>query len=182
MSTDFTQVTPVALPAQSRITHAYPSVNLADAYAVRLPPGASADPELLARYLFSQQAPWIGALMKVRDVLVAGFGLKTARQLASPGAAAHPDRVGIFSIYNRSDTEIVMGEDDRHLDFRLSVLCAGEAAPDGSRQLVVSTVVHCHNRLGRAYIFVIAPFHRLIVQSCLRRAAQRGWPQQRLKS
>jgi len=36
--------------------------------------------------------------------------------------------------------------------------------------------VHCHNRLGRLYILVIAPFHRLVVQASLRRAAQIGWP------
>jgi hypothetical protein len=42
--------------------------------------------------------------------------------------------------------------------------------------LTLSTVVHCHNALGRTYIRVIAPFHRLIVKSCLRRAARTGWP------
>jgi hypothetical protein len=38
--------------------------------------------------------------------------------------------------------------------------------------------VHCHNRLGRFYIFVIAPFHRLVVKASLRRAAALGWPKQ----
>lgn len=42
--------------------------------------------------------------------------------------------------------------------------------------VTLSTVVHCHNRLGRVYLFAIGPFHRLIVQSGLRRAARRGWP------
>jgi hypothetical protein len=37
--------------------------------------------------------------------------------------------------------------------------------------------VHCHNRLGRIYIFLIAPFHRWLVQAILRRAAHIGWPQ-----
>jgi hypothetical protein len=115
--------------------------------------------------------------MTVRDALVAGFGLKTAKHLTSLGAEERKGRVGIFKIYSRSEAEIVLGEDDKHLDFRLSVLCANQAALPGKRRLVLSTVVHCHNRLGRAYILLIAPFHRLVVRSSLRRAASIGWPQ-----
>jgi hypothetical protein len=107
--------------------------------------------------------------MAVRDVLVAGFGLKTARQLKAPDAHDKSGRVGIFRIYSTSKSEIVLGQDDKHLDFRLSVLCNGH-------HLIVSTVVHCHNRLGRLYIRLIAPFHRWIVQASLRNAACAGWP------
>lgn len=35
--------------------------------------------------------------------------------------------------------------------------------------------VYRHNRFGRLYIVVIAPFHRLVVRSALARAAARGW-------
>jgi hypothetical protein len=42
--------------------------------------------------------------------------------------------------------------------------------------LTVSTVVHCHNLPGRAYLLVIAPFHRMVVKASLRRAARVGWP------
>jgi hypothetical protein len=41
-----------------------------------------------------------------------------------------------------------------------------------------ATVVPCHNLLGRAYIFVIAPFHRMVVKASLRRAAMLGWPRE----
>lgn len=164
----------VALPPGSAITRAYPSVNLADAFAIGLPAGASTDPETLARFVFAHQPAWIGGLMQVRDLLVAGFGLKTGRHLASLAGQAR--RVGIFKVYSVSETEIILGEDDKHLDFRVSVLCAVAAPPHASRQVVVSTVVHCHNRLGRAYIFLIAPFHRAVVKASLRRAARVGWP------
>jgi hypothetical protein len=175
MPNEHDHVTAVALPPESRITRAYESVNLADAYSIQLPAGTSRSPELLARFIFSQQAPWISGLMRVRDALVAGFGLKTAKHLMSLGSEAKENRVGLFKIYSASATEIVLGEDDKHLDFRVSVLCSSEAAASKDR-LVVSTVVSCHNRLGRVYIFLIAPFHRLVVQSSLRRAARIGWP------
>ena len=89
---------------------------------------------------------------------------------------AKPDRIGIFKVYGKSETELVLGEDDKHLDFRLSVLRTPDLSPTLGGQLTVSTVVHCHNFLGRAYLLVIAPFHRLVVKASLRRAAHIGWP------
>lgn len=176
VGSDFKTVMPVALPPRSAVTQAYPTVNLADAFAISLPAGASSDPEVLARFIISHQPAWIGGLTKVRDLLVAGFGLKTVKHLASLADGAKAHRVGMFKVYSVSETEIVLGEDDKHLDFRLSVLCAPGPAPQPGHQLVVSTVVHCHNRLGRAYIFLIAPFHRLVVKASLVRAARVGWP------
>ncbi len=86
-------------------------------------------------------------------------------------------RIHIFKIYETRTHEIVLGENDKHLDFRLSVLRQPPATGTGDAPyLVLSTVVHCHNRLGRAYIMLIAPFHRLVVKSSLRRAARAGWP------
>ena len=174
MSTE--HVTSVPLPPESAIARAYASMNLADAYSVELPTGASANPELLARFIFAHQAPWIGRLIRIRDALVAGFGLKTAKRLASLETESGAGRLSIFRIYSTSPTEVVLGEDDKHLDFRLSILCSRQSSPGAKRHLILSTVVHCHNRLGRLYIFLIAPFHRLVVQSSLRSAARMGWP------
>lgn len=170
------RVTSVPLPPESAITRAYASTHLADAYAVDLPIGASSDPERLARFIFSQHSPVGSFLMAVRDALVGGFGLKTTRNLAALDAAGRAGRIYIFRIYSTSPTELVLGEDDKHLDFRVSVLCPAQASSAGRRQLIVSTVVHCHNRFGRFYIRVIAPFHRLLVRASLRRAARVGWP------
>jgi hypothetical protein len=144
MSTKHFRVTPVSLPPESGIAKAYASVSLADAYSIELPTGASTNPELLARFIFSQQSIWTDSLMTVRDALVAGFGLKTAKQLTSLCGESRASRVGIFKIYSTSQTEIVLGEDDKHLDFRLSVLCPAPPSLKGKRHLIVSTVVHCH--------------------------------------
>lgn len=174
-------ITCVALPRESRVSRIYETTHLADAFEIRLPKGAISDPELLARFVLSQQAPWAAGLMRIRDTLVAGFGLKTAKQLLGPAASSAASgsnkRIHIFRIYETSTHEILLGEDDKHLDFRVSVLHQTRTvAAQSASYLTVSTVVHCHNRLGRLYIALIAPFHRLIVQSMLRRAARVGWP------
>jgi hypothetical protein len=169
-------VTPVPLPLESRVSTMYTAMNLADAYSIELPGEASKNPEVLARFIFSQLPIWMIGLMKVRDALVAGFGLKTAKHLRSIDTEKGENRVGLFKIYSRRQAEIILGEDDKHLDFRLSVLYSDTPSPLGKRRLILSTVVHCHNRLGRMYIFLIAPFHRLVVKSSLSHAARIGWP------
>ena len=176
MQIDNYAVTPVALPVESGVSQLYKVMSLADAYAIQLPKGTTTNPELLARFIFSQQSPWISGLMKVRDALVAGFGLKTSGQLMKADSLAKTNRIGIFKVYSTSAHEIILGEDDKHLDFRLSLLYQVQPSALISPQLILSTVVHCHNLLGRTYIFIIAPFHRLIVQSMLRRASRIGWP------
>lgn len=169
--------TPVALPVQSGIGAIYPAPHLADAFAIALPAGTSTDPEVLARFIFAHQPAWVGALMGVRDRIVACFGLKTGKQLSALGAGAEATRrVGIFKIYGKDEHEIMLGEDDRHLDFRASVLCSAAPGQPDARQLTVSTVVHCHNLLGRSYLLLISPFHRMVVKAGLRRAAKLGWP------
>jgi hypothetical protein len=176
MPTEYERVTSVPMPAETAVGRIYELVNLADSYAIQLPSGTSTDPELLARFLFAQQPAWIGGLFKMRDALVAGFGLKTSRYLKSLDEHDQTDRLETFKIYSKSSFEIVLGEDDKHLDFRLSFLCASPVATQQERSLILTTVVHCHNRLGRLYLFLIAPFHRLVVQASLRRAARVGWP------
>jgi hypothetical protein len=176
MPSELMQVRPVALPAQSAVAAVYQSTNLADAFAIQLPSGTSGDPDVLWRFLVLQQPSWIGWLITVRDAIVACFGLKTAKHLATLSGEANAERIGIFKVYSKSDTELVLGEDDKHLDFRLSVLRTPDSSPSLGGQLIVSTVVHCHNILGRAYIWVIAPFHRGVVKASLRRAAGIGWP------
>lgn len=172
----FHKVTSVGLPVESAVNRACASADLMDAFQVALPPGASDDPERLARFMFSSQPRWVNALMRLRDAIVGPLKLKTGAQLAAQGARQASARVGLFRIYSKDASEIVLGEDDAHLDFRVAVRCSGSAGQGEGRYLTVATMVHCHNTLGRVYLFVIAPFHRLVVRSTLRRAARFVWP------
>jgi hypothetical protein len=170
------RVDAIPMPLACSLHGMYPRVDLSDSYAVALPPGTVHDPERLARCLFERPAPWMEGLMGVRDFAVSWFGLKTARALRASSGTASGERIGIFKVYFRGREEILLGEDDRHLDFRISILLQVSAQPEQAATLVMSTVVHCHNRLGHVYLTVIAPFHRLLARATLRRAAQAGWP------
>mgnify|MGYP002139184355 CR=1 FL=1 len=79
------------------------------------------------------------------------------------------DRVGIFRIRHLSDTEVVMGQDDKHLDVQVSICKRGGSGAQPT--VVLSTVVHIHNTLGHAYMTVITPIHRVIARDTAQRLA-----------
>ena len=171
----------VGIPVGSNISLYSKGVDLMDAYMVRLPKDSITSPELLAKFIFEQQAPWAMGLMKLRDLLVKMFRLKvsTVADFISTDKDG-AERIGFFKVYSLIDNEIIMGEDDHHLDFRISVLYRN-GEPEGEKlpHIIISTVVLCHNRLGRNYLRLIKPFHRVIVKSGLRRAVVNGFPKQK---
>ncbi len=149
--------------------------DLADAFAVPIDAADAAKGiDNLARSALSDPAPWIRALLRLRDALVAGLPVKTTEDVRRAAIADRAERIDFFRILARSDRELILGEDDRHLDFRLSLLL--RPRPDGpGDELVATTVVRCHNALGRVYLALIARFHRLVVISNLSRASNKGW-------
>lgn len=110
---------------------------------------------------FGQRGPrWIETLLALRNRLMAPFGLKTA-------AESGCDRIGIFEVFAVTADEIILGQDDRHLDFRVSLFL--RRIRPGEKTVTVTTVVTYRNRMGRWYFCAIRPFHRLIVPAVLKR-------------
>ena len=99
--------------------------------------------------------------MAVRNLAVKPFGLKTAPDETSPPRI----RIGAFPVISQSAAKVVLGLDDRHLDFR--VLVEVEEFGMGRQVVSASTIVKTHNLLGRAYLAIVKPFHRIIVPAML---------------
>jgi hypothetical protein len=81
------------------------------------------------------------------------------------------ETIGPWPVFHVSETELIAGRDNAHLDFRLSVLKSMEA---GSADVTISTVCTIHNRAGRIYLSLISPFHIWGVQYLIRRAIKAG--------
>ena len=77
------------------------------------------------------------------------------------------DKIGPWPIYFVGDNEIVAGRNNKHLDFRLSVL---RVRDDDAGSVVVSTICSVHNVFGKIYLFFIVPFHRTGVKSLMSNA------------
>jgi hypothetical protein len=106
-------------------------------------------------------------LVAVRDAMVTPFGVKTSGEVRA--SRANNERVDFFPVQWESNDEIVLGADDRHLDFRVSLLRRN--SPTGT-QLIATTVVRSHNAFGLIYLNVIRPFHHLVIRTSLARFAR----------
>ena len=163
----------VAPPASSATAPFYAGADLVDAYAVALAADAPDDIDRLARAMFERPTAWFTGLLGLRDALVSLAGVKTSRDVRAEAERHGRETVAFFPVFARLADELVLGENDRHLDFRASVL--RRTGPDRGRELVLTTAVHCHNLAGRAYLRAVSSIHRLIVRSNLARLAKQGW-------
>jgi hypothetical protein len=140
-----------------------PGAQFADAYRIEVDDRALTARQAAER-MIAQQPRWAEALLSLRNILATPFGLKTS----GASTTAPREMVGIFPIVSQTPDRLVAGFNDKHLDFRIVV----DVATSGTAQNVTATtLVLTHNWLGRTYLTVIMPFHRLIVRTLLRQVA-----------
>jgi hypothetical protein len=140
-----------------------PGAQFADAYRIEVD-DLTLNARQAAERMMARQPRWAEALTWLRNVLVTPFGLKTSGE----SQTAPREMIGIFPIVSQTPDRLVAGFNDRHLDFRVVV----DVANSGTlRNVTLTTLVLTHNRLGRTYLAIILPFHRLIAPSLLRQVA-----------
>jgi uncharacterized protein DUF2867 len=169
-------VSPCPLPANSAIERELvEGAFFTDSYLVPL---AHADASVVDIFfaVFGHHPVWLKAILLVRHRVGAWFGLKAANstEVISPSRVASyrvGQNIGPWPIYFLGESELVAGRDNKHLDFRVSVLKLGSGQ---TASAVVSTVCRTHNWFGRVYLVLVAPFHRWGVQRLLSVAVQSG--------
>lgn len=140
-----------------------PGAQFADAYRLELD-GANLDARQAAVRMMARAPRWVDALLVLRNMIVAPFGLKTSGR----GERVPRDIIGIFPVVSETPERLVAGFNDKHLDFRVVL----DVATTGARQSVTATtLVLTHNWLGRTYLRIIMPFHRRVVRAMLRQVA-----------
>ena len=155
----------VALPADSKLHSRVAKNDFLDCvYGAKKTADITASQ---ATYIAMGQMPgWVMKLLWLRNKIVSLFGLKTGSGHsfgnAFPKELKVGDHIGVFKVESVSDDEVIIGENDKHLDFRISVYRTDTG-------YYLATWVHTHNWLGRTYLKIIMPFHRLITQNCIKR-------------
>ena len=169
-------VAPCTLPANSALDRELvEGAFFTDSYRVALTQG---DPGVVDIFfaVFGHHPSWLKAILLLRHRVGAWFGLKAAStaQVWNPTRAQAyqvGQDIGPWPIFYLGEGELIAGRDNKHLDFRLSVLKGGSGQ---GAFAVVSTVCRTHNWFGRVYLRLITPFHKRGVQRLLSRAAQAG--------
>lgn len=143
----------IALPSVSALHDQRVQGDFLDCYAVRsdLPPRRAAE-------IITSFPRWARLLVALRAVVTSPFGLSQD----GPEAA---DKLGPFPIRSETETELLAGFDDKHLNFLISVL-----SHEG--QISLATWVAPHNFGGRLYLKAIMPFHIAIARDAVARVAR----------
>jgi hypothetical protein len=153
----------IPTPPQAAQSSGLPRIDFADCYHGHAGRAGITAMEA-ARAMLDKPPAWSTALLAARDAIVGRLGLKTAQGISE---AARGPRVGIFPVISEMPNELVLGLDDKHLDFRIWVSVQGM---DGGSDVRVSTLVRLHGWPGRIYLGTIMPFHKLLSRVMLRRA------------
>jgi len=139
---------------------ALPSADWADCYELQV---AKSDfTAMAAAHAMLGRFPlWVRLLLWLRDAVTGLFGLKSTHDTASDDL----EMIGFFPVVSKSHNQVVVGLDDRHLDFRVVIDVRNDE--QGGRLVDTTTLVRRKIWLGRIYIALITPFHRLIVATML---------------
>ena len=168
-----TYARPSSVPATSAINASLPGASFYDCYSIDV----TGERHTALQYFLMtiKQSPlWVERLMWLRNKAVQLVGLKDLGGMASfdtgkPGLAYKPgDRVGIFTLISATDDEMLVGDNDKHLNVQLS-LYRHPVTTDGVQTLSITTVVHVHNWLGRVYMLPVKPMHKLIAPAVMNR-------------
>jgi len=122
--------------------------------------------------LFGHTPLWMKLLLIVRNAVMKMFGLEvpSPREIMRPAAKGEyrvGEKIGPWPVFYVAENEIVAGRNNKHLDFRLSVL---KASDGDAASVTVTTVCTVHNLFGKIYLWLIVPFHRAGVRSLMSNA------------
>ena len=163
------------LPAGSRLASQWAGAYYRESYEVPL---KRSDLKMHEIYLaiFSHLPWWARALIIVRNQLVSLFGLHAEPSAnvwkpAVKDSYAPGEKIRRFNLYSLDNHEIVTGRDDKHLDFRVSVM---QVTEKGGRKVIVSTLIFVHNLFGKVYLLFVLPLHKLGMRRLLAQAVAHG--------
>lgn len=152
------------LPKNSIVKEFINIIDYKDTFKVQLD---KADISIEEIYLniFSYSPKWVDNLLNLRNKIVKPFGIITVTNEIKKENVKVGEKSGIFNIYAITENEIIAGENEKHLDFRVSILKDNET-------LTISTLVQYNNCLGKLYFFIVKPFHKIVVKSMMKNAVK----------
>lgn len=128
----------------------------------------------LAKAFFQSGPDWVEKLFAFRNRVVKLFGLKTPldsqdkKRLLENFRGEPGEQLGLFKVFEKTEQEVILGEDDKHLNFRVSLLIHTDGNDGKKKELAISTAVVFNNWMGKLYFLPVRPFHQLIGPTMLK--------------
>ncbi|WP_025899577.1 DUF2867 domain-containing protein [Sneathiella glossodoripedis] len=157
------------IPTACRLQAQWDNATYKDCYKCPLDAKQELSAASAFHHMLSYTPKWVSLLMKLRNSIVRFIGLKTDIpnddfQKDDPDGYRVGDFIGFFKVEAVSVDELIVSTNDRHLDAFFSVFISRVDS-----ELYFVSTVKTKERRGDIYMFVIAPFHRLIVKNLLAR-------------
>ena len=112
--------------------------------------------------IFARRPGWMNLMLIARNkaAALAGLEVPTTAEIINMGMRDRyfvGEKIGPWPIFFLGSDELVAGRDNKHMDFRLSIM----KVHDGIRpSIIVSTLCMTYNKLGQYYLYSIIPFHK----------------------
>lgn len=138
-----------------------------DSFSIKLDRNDVQSWEPIAAF-FHSSPKWFDYLFRLRNAIVKIFGFKVGMvnldEINVPFQVG--DRFGVFELFEINETEVILGENDYHLNFRLSFLI------DENNVLHTTTTIVFNNVFGKIYLAIVKPFHKFIAKYMIKKMAR----------
>jgi hypothetical protein len=149
------------IPESSIILKNFGKVDYCDSYQVSKNTEDNIDKITTDFFCFPK---WVDFLLRFRNLIVGVFRLKNEYEKCVSDYYPIGSKAVMFTVIDRNDHEIVMAENDKHLNFRLSVQFE---RTETQTFININTIVKFNNLFGKLYFFPVKPFHKIIIKSLL---------------
>lgn len=159
-------------PANSLLVNSI-KYDFVDSYGILINTKKEIDSTTAGKAFFSGSPRWVGALFNFRNKIVRVLGLKVSAPSVNPEKALANfkceagEQLGLFKVFAKNQHEVILGEDDKHLDFRISIYL--KKTVDQKQQMILSTTVIFNNWFGKLYFLPVKPFHKLVVPAMMKK-------------
>lgn len=151
------------VPDIASVRNSLPQVDFKDTFATT---NHKDNLEKVAHKVFGSFPLWVRKLLQLRNFLVQFMGLKVVVPADYHNRFEAGGYVGFFKIYKITSDELIMGLNDKHLNFRVSIY----DAKSEKFNIKVTTLVEYNNTFGKVYMFIVKPFHHFVVKSAVKQA------------
>lgn len=126
--------------------------------------------------IFAHRPVWMNLLLITRNKIAGFAGLETPTiseilNIERRDRYVVGQKIGPWPIFSLGPDELVVGRDNTHMDFRLSIM---KVRDGNGPAVVVSTLCMVHNRFGRHYLSAIVPFHKFGLRKLMASALVAG--------
>ena len=164
------QITEELIPRNDKIFISFGKVNYEDRFCLILETKKIINIDFIVVKLIKIIPKWFKLILNLRNVIARMFGLKTGKigniyKNSEKLIFKQDQMIGDIFIFFKDKNHLIAQLKDKHLDFRISIFIWQK---EGLTKVSLSTIVKINNFFGWMYIFLIKPFHRLIIQNFLK--------------